>query len=447
MQQNTADITNLSDEWHPLKNEGKMLSDFTPGSNYSARWICRKTCPQGCLHEWSATIKNRCRSKNPSGCPYCSGQKICIHESIESTHPEIAAQWHPTKNGDKKPSEYKEGSAVTIYWLCSKTCAEGCPHLWKTTIRHRCQLKQGCPCCSHRQNTCIHTSIVTTYPGVAAQWHPTKNINKYPSEFLAGSNDIVWWQCSNTCSEGCLHEWKTSIANRCKSINPTNCPYYPCLERNPQKCCIHTSIVTTHPNIADEWDVEKNGDTIPSSYTRGSGYMAWWTCPKTHKSYPASIDHRCGRGDGCPSCTHKTEAKVMEYLNLRGIRYSRQYTWSELRYKNPLSFDIYLPDYAIIIEIDGETHFKDISGWNTNVVFDRNKDVFKMQQADIKGMKVIRIYQPDVWCNNFEWLDEYLLSSIKDSDRNHVFISSIDDKYDSHIALYEKGEPIILSNK
>jgi hypothetical protein len=49
-----------------------------------------------------------------------------------------------------------------------------------------------------------------------------------------------------------------------------------------------------------------------------------------------------------------------------------------------------------------------------------------------------------VYNSNEKWLEENLLPVLQDSNRNHVFISSIDNLYDDHIALFESGLEIIL---
>lgn len=425
-------------QWHHTLNGDKKPEDYTSGSNYEPYWLCDMECPQGCPHIWKTSIGNRCLRR--SNCPYCKNLKRCVHTSIMTTHPEIAKQWHPTKNGNQKPSDYHFGSGVKIWWLCGKTCPKGCVHEWPVSIRDRCELEHGCPCCSRRQNTCIHTSIVTTHPEVAKQWHPTKNGDRHPSEFSSGSQFPAWWTCENTCSEGCIHEWNTTIQNRCK-VNGTNCPYFPCLYRQPQKCCPHTSIETTHPDIADEWDTHLNGENTPSQFTRGSGFIVWWKCLNGHKSYKASIDHRCSRGDGCSCCYLKTEGKICRWLDFWGIKYELRFTLPGMIYKRQLYFDIYLPDFKIILEIDGEHHFRPVSGWKSDYILNRQKDIFKMQYAHRNQLRVIRIYQPDVWNNPVEWIDNHVLRLIRDSSRDNSYIASVSDIYSAHIALYISNPP------
>ena len=62
-------------------------------------------------------------------------------ESLEKKYPEIAKEWHPTKNGESKPSMFKPRSDYKVWWLCSK-----CGFEWETTIGHRVE-GTGCPKC------------------------------------------------------------------------------------------------------------------------------------------------------------------------------------------------------------------------------------------------------------------------------------------------------------
>ena len=57
----------------------------------------------------------------------------------------------------------------------------------------------------------------------------------------------------------------------------------------------------THPEVAAEWDYEKNSPLTPENVTKGQTKKVWWRCSKGH-SYLARIDHRCTMHSGCPYC-------------------------------------------------------------------------------------------------------------------------------------------------
>jgi hypothetical protein len=164
-------------------------------------WLCDKKCPEGCLHEWESVLRTKIKGH---GCPHCQNFKICIHRSIAHTDPDIAKQWHPTKNGDFKPEQFSRGCDKKFWWLCENKCLIGsCIHEWEASIDKRCLSDRGCPyCCSPRQKICIHSSLSYTDPDIAKQWHPSKNGESSPEQFTNMSNKSFWWLCENK------HEWK-----------------------------------------------------------------------------------------------------------------------------------------------------------------------------------------------------------------------------------------------
>jgi very-short-patch-repair endonuclease len=217
--------------------------------------------------------------------------------------PDIAKQWHPTKNGDLKPDMVLTGSNKKVWWLCDEVCPEGCLHEWEAVIISRTRVNgSGCPYCSNKK-LCLHTSIQTTDPHIAREWHPTKN-GISPQDVGRGSAKKVWWLCSNKCAKGCIHEWKTAVEGRTKS--GTGCPY--CC-KPAKKICEHSSITHTDPHIAREWHPTKNGDLLASHVSYFSDRKVWWLCPKVcaggcvHE-YECTIGNRHA-GRGCPWCSRK----------------------------------------------------------------------------------------------------------------------------------------------
>ena len=127
-------VTNpsLAKEWHPKKNGTITPKDVTPGSNKRVWWICIKG------HEWKAPILRR--KITGSGCPYCSGYKVCNDNCLATVNPNLAKQWHPDKNNSLTPKDVTAGSNKKVWWLCEKG------HEWKAVIESR-TLGRGCPYC------------------------------------------------------------------------------------------------------------------------------------------------------------------------------------------------------------------------------------------------------------------------------------------------------------
>lgn len=108
----------LSNEWHPTKNGVLRLSRMTKGSHKKVWWIC----PKG--HEYEAQFCNRAQG---TGCPFCSGNKVGLANCLATVSPDIAREWHPTRNTPLKATDITQKSYRRIWWRCS----EG--HEWHST--------------------------------------------------------------------------------------------------------------------------------------------------------------------------------------------------------------------------------------------------------------------------------------------------------------------------
>ena len=102
------------------------------------------------------------------------------------------------------------------------------------------------------------------------EWDYERNWKEYKVSYMnmfRESKMRVWWVCkTNVC--GC-HRWKDSVHNR--SLGK-DCPY--CAGR---RACIHTSLQTLYPNLANEWDTKLN-KLGPDKISVRSGKRAWWKC-------------------------------------------------------------------------------------------------------------------------------------------------------------------------
>ena len=115
---------------------------------------------------------------------------------------------------------------------------------------------------------------------------------------------------------------------------------------------------------------------------------------------------------GCPSCINKTE--FIFFIKMQEIypTIKRQFKVNWCKNKLYLPFDFVIEDLNIIIELDGEQHFKQISNW-TSPEEQLEKDKYKIKCANEKGFAIIRLLQTDVLKDNFDWIEEIKLSILK----------------------------------
>jgi hypothetical protein len=137
---------------------------------------------------------------------------------LSKSHPLLAAQWHPTKNGNVSPDDVWANYSKYFWWRCEKG------HEWKQRVRSRAVEEYGCPYCSGRF-TAHEDSLAVKRPDLTAEWHPTKNGTLTPNKIGPGSNKYAWWQCKKNP----VHEWRTQVVVRGKM--GAGCPH--CAGRPP----------------------------------------------------------------------------------------------------------------------------------------------------------------------------------------------------------------------
>jgi Hypothetical methyltransferase/Probable Zinc-ribbon domain/Type III restriction enzyme, res subunit/Helicase conserved C-terminal domain len=126
----------LAAEWHPEKNSGLTPYDVVPGSSRKVWWQC-SIDPS---HEWFANIHSRVKG---SGCPMCSGRTVTPETALATHFPQLADEWHPTKNGNRTPLEVMSRSGKKAWWRCSADPT----HEWEAVIASRAD-GRGCPYCN-----------------------------------------------------------------------------------------------------------------------------------------------------------------------------------------------------------------------------------------------------------------------------------------------------------
>jgi len=138
----------LIEQWSP-KNK-KDMTQYTYGHNEKVWWIMPYDDPITGKHfdfEWESRISDR-TIKNAT-CPYLTGHAIWIgYNDLVSTHPDIAKEWHPTKNGKKQPCNYSKESRGKFWW--HKTYFDPITHKmtyleWEQRLQLRTTNKSDCP--------------------------------------------------------------------------------------------------------------------------------------------------------------------------------------------------------------------------------------------------------------------------------------------------------------
>jgi hypothetical protein len=280
----------LAREFHPTQNLPLVLEDIGIGTVGRLWWRCAAD-PS---HEWQAGITTRIL--RPS-CPLCAGRIVTPETSLAGQFPDIAKEWHPTKNGALRPDEVRPCSTQRAWWRCARNPA----HEWQTTPGIRTREGTRCPVCFGSALS-PEVSFAATHPEVAAEWHPTRNRPLRPDQMRAGSDLKVWWRCARDPT----HEWRTFICNR---SNGTTCPMCSGRVATPT-----TSLRALHPEVAERWHPTKNGKLTPDQIKLNAKKKVWWQCPKDPRHEWQAPPRAMGK---CPICVGK---KVIFSSSLAGHR-------------------------------------------------------------------------------------------------------------------------------
>ena len=374
-------------DWDDEKNK-KDPSDYAPYSNKRVYWKCHV-----CGHKWGSTLNNR--TKLHRGCPCCNNRVLVPGKNDLSTkYPELAKEWHPTKNGDLKPCDVFSSQNKKVWWLCPNG------HEYQATINHRSgKLGTNCPICySGRQTSfreqALYYYVRQMYPD-AINRYKTEGLQKFeldifiPSFKIAIEYDGEAWHkkerferehrkfelCKNLgiylyrIKEKMPEEFGLDIANTIISgdfetdegftrvIHNTleqisfNRPYLlnpldinlsrDRFEIMKYATQVKDSFADKYPEKAKEWHPTKNHNLKPNKFKSGSNFKAWWLCPKCGNEYEQTIAHK-SEGNDCPKCAIK---KVHNTRRINNIKQNGSFADSPLSIDWNKDKNIYGPEY------------------------------------------------------------------------------------------------------
>jgi DNA-directed RNA polymerase subunit RPC12/RpoP len=341
----------LVGEWHPSKNGKVTPVEVSYGSGKKVWWLCKKDIN----HEWQSKISDRVRGNN---CPYCSGKKVSSNNSLATVNPEIAKEWHPTKNKNLTPNDVTSCSGISVWWKCEKG------HEWKSKVSNR-KWWRNCPECTKELHTSFPEQAIFFYcKKLFPDAQSGHKINGYevdvfiPSLFLAIEYDGVRYHKSETSEErdlkknhelltngirlirvreiglpvmgltvvrkdkvslsslkGCilelfgliqdnyvLSEEQLSLLSEMKrkDIKEDVTNIYSYITSSKGK----NSLLLKNPELAKQWNYERNGNLRPEHVSFSSHKTVWWKCEKCGHEWQDLVMRR-KNGNKCPICPRK----------------------------------------------------------------------------------------------------------------------------------------------
>ena len=231
---------------------------------------------------------------DPSVFEFAAPVLILLSSLIIAINPRgrMQAKQAAATEASKAPADVTPHTHRKVWWKC----AQG--HEWQASVHSRAQ-GTGCPICTNHIPVVGENTLADRFPQIAQEWDYEKNAPLTPEQVLPGTSRRVWWICPNG------HSCRTNISSRTSGGNG-----YP-ICAGKAVLTGENDLQTKFPEIAAQWDWEKNTDCTPDSVAASSNRRVWWRCEQGH-SFCTSIAHRVRYKSECPYCTNK---KVLPGFN------------------------------------------------------------------------------------------------------------------------------------
>lgn len=135
-------------------------------------------------------------------------------------------------------------------------------------------------------------SLAQTRPEIAAQWHPSMNENITPNDITEKSTYKAWWLGNDGGA------WQAIFSARCRKNGGTK------RSKSLVIKCVN-DLQTLRPDLAKEWNYEKNGEVEITSVMPGSKNKIWWICYKAHE-WQATVTSR--------NVSYESALKMCDYM-------------------------------------------------------------------------------------------------------------------------------------
>lgn len=361
-------------------------------SNKSFIFIC-----DVCSHEFNVAPNSFINLK---GCPFCAvpSQRLCDNIDCVSCFNRSFASvdkslYWSTRN-NIEPRNVLKFSDKKYLFKCND-----CNHDFESSPSH---ISNGtwCPfCAKYSERLCEDENCLHCFNKSFASVEKSKcwdKKNKHqPREIMKYSNKKQWFKC-----DSCNHNFESYPSHISKG---TWCPFCSIPTNkicDNQDCnhCFNRSFAS-HEN-AKYWS--KKNILQPRNFIKNSYSKCWFSCQYCEYEYEVTLNSITSNNSRCILCINKTEKKLYNWLSslYKNITIQKSFEWCIIKRK--CFFDFVIEEKKLIIELDGEQHFKQVASWNTPEETQK-RDIFKMNKANENGYSVIRVYQMDVYRDENNW--------------------------------------------
>jgi hypothetical protein len=359
-------------EWDYAANTGLDPSQLLPNTPRKAFWRCGS-----CSHQFSSRIDHRIGMG--VGCPRCRELgRVDKHRaafvkksgSLSDAFPEIAKQWHPSRNLPLLPSQFTSGSRRKIWWRCKRG------HSWRAAISNRIYGETDCPYCKANTSQLelrlfaeLHAifgnvrwrekflgfEIDILVPdfrfGVEVDgfpWHlgkedldtrKTKTLEKNGFRLIHVRHELLTPLSAQDVQFSKTTDEKTTVGRLISRLMEIGVGKEHTLQQYLKSgkfiaqrvfddisafglyAAPGKSLADLYPDIARQWDEERNKQLRPDMFTPGSSRKIWWKCALGH-TWRETIARRV-KGAICPGCSVRkaTELHNLEILSPELLRF------------------------------------------------------------------------------------------------------------------------------
>ncbi len=276
----------LLDEWDYEKNK-ITPRDVAPKSNKKYWWICKYG------HEYYSVVYSKLALNN--GCPTCA-------KELKTSFPEKAVFYYAKKCFPDAQENFKSkwlGTAELDVFIPSINVGiEYDGYNWHKDIEKDIRKDEKCG----RNGVFLYR--------IREEKCPT---------YESGSNKIFYGNSFEIIDlDGAIKKLFALLSEKYKlhfdlDVNIEK-DYSQILEyyiSNEKK----NNLMKIRPDLAKEWDYEKNGKIKPEFVSLSSNKHFWWRCPKCQQSYRMTVNNRTGsKHSNCPICSSKRIVKGINDL-------------------------------------------------------------------------------------------------------------------------------------
>lgn len=299
-----------------------------------------------------------------------------ITENLEAQFPDLARQWHPTRNDSLRACDVRPKSKKKVWWRCTSDPA----HEWVAAVNAR--HVAGCPHC--KEAKLKHVELVegrrvlrtlSMCEDLFGELVAPPSERRLLGELYVGSTRSLTWRC-----KAGHPEWTNRLRKR--AIDGQGCPYC-----SGKKICQSNSLRALHPDLAAQWDSGRNmADGImltPESASPGAHGHVWWRCEFGH-SWKAQVKQRTSLKTGCPKCRPNASAlEVRIACEIEAALGVDVVHGSKIR---GIEADVLLPAFRVVVEIDGYPWHS--PRWRKDAV---QRDERKTRRLEELGYTVLRL--------------------------------------------------------